>query len=121
MDFSEGWRQICESENEKIDMMIPQRRVAMLGDYLEDGTINLERVAKCPYCSFDNVINIEDIGSSSSNERSMGTEILYEFDTDDVVCEDCGKAFHVSGFVSIYPPGAVGIQELNIEPLEEDL
>lgn len=121
MNFSVGWKKLCDKENEKIDMMIPQRKVAILGDYLEDGTINLERVAKCPYCSFNNVINIEDIGSSSSNERSMGTEILYEFDTDDVVCEDCGKAFHVSGFVSIYPPGTVGIQELNIEQLEEDL
>ena len=121
MNFSEGWKKLCNRENEKIDMMIPQRRVAMLGDYLEDGTINLERVVNCPYCSFDNVINVEDIGTASSYEKSMGTETLYEYDTDDVVCEDCGRQFHVDGFVSIYPPGAVGIQELNVEPLEEDL
>lgn len=121
MNFDQGWRQLCDKENEKIDMLIPQRRVAMMGDYLEDGTINLERAVKCPYCSFDNVVNLEDIGTVSSYERSMGTETLYEYDTDDVICEDCGRAFHVSGFVSIYPPGAIGIQEINVEPLEEDL
>ena len=46
---------------------------------------------------------------------------LYEYDKDNVVCKDCGMEFHVSGFVSIYPPGAISIQEINVEPLEEDL
>lgn len=119
--FDEGWRQLCDSENEKMDLLIAPRRQSIRGDYLEDGTINLERVVECPYCNFENTIDIEDIGLSSTYERSMGTETLYEFDTDDIVCEDCGRAFHASGYVSIYPPGAVGIQDINVEPLEEDL
>ena len=64
---------------------------------------------------------MDNIGTASSYERSMGTETLYEYDTDVVECEKCRRKIHVSGFVSIYPPGTVGIQELNVEPREEDL
>ena len=66
-------------------------------------------------------MDIEYLGTSSSFERPMGTETLYEFDTNDVVCDNCGKNFHVNGFISIYPPGAINRRDINIEPLEEDL
>lgn len=120
-EFDEGWEQLCENENEKIDVLIEKRRSATPGNYLEDGTINLEQEIKCPYCSFENVVDIEYLGTSSSFERPMGTETLYEFDTNDVVCDNCGKNFHVNGFISIYPPGAINRRDINIEPLEEDL
>lgn len=119
ISFSDGWRQLCENENIKFDIMIPKRRMAIRGSYIDDGLINLERIVQCPYCSSDNIIDVGDISNDSNYERAMGTEIMYEFDVDDIKCQNCGRSFRVYGFVSEYPQGSSGIEEIKVEGVTE--
>jgi hypothetical protein len=42
--------------------------------------IDLKRIVACPHCGSDNKIDLTDECTSTSHERSMGDEILYEFD-----------------------------------------
>jgi hypothetical protein len=76
---------------------------------------------KCPYCSADNIIDLADISNISSYERGMGPETLYEFDNDDVSCENCKQLFRVYGYVSEYPQGSSNNEEITIESIDASL
>ena len=54
----------------------------------------------------------------SSYERQMGPETIYEFDTEDNYCKNCGRQFRVSGYISEYPMGAFNFEEINVDPIE---
>lgn len=119
MDFSDGWKQLCDTENIKFDLMISKRRMAIRGNYVDDGLINLERIVQCPYCSSDNIIDVGVISDISNYEREMGPETLYEFDEDDIKCQNCSRAFRVHGFVSEYPQGSNETEEIKVEGITE--
>lgn len=119
ISFSDGWKQLCDNENTKFDLMIPKRRIAIRSKYIDDGLINLERIVQCPYCSFDNIIDVEDISDISNCERGMGPETLYEFDVDDIKCQNCRRIFRVYGFVSEYPQGSCEKEEIKVEGIAE--
>ena len=88
----------------------------------EDEHVSLKRTIDCPYCGHTHMMDFEDDCESSSSERSMGPEILYEFDLDDCVCEKCGKQFRVKGFICEYPMGCYNHEGIDVEPIdgEED-
>ena len=119
MNFTDGWVQLCEDENKKFDLTVPRHISAVQEDHLDKASIITERTVKCPYCSFDNIIDIGSISNISSNERNMGIETLYEFDIDDISCQNCKQLFMVHGFVREYPQGAIENEEIIAESIEE--
>ncbi len=74
--------------------------------------IDLKRIVACPHCGSDNKIDLTDECTSTSHERSMGDEILYEFDTEAFKCEKCGRPFRVYGYISEYPLGAFNSEDI---------
>lgn len=84
----------------------------------EDDHISLQRVVECPYCGAPNRVDFTDESEASSNERQMGAETVYEFDSDNFDCSSCGTQFHVSGYISEYPVGAYNSEEINVSQLE---
>ena len=56
-----------------------------------------------PWVSKFPVIESAFAGSVTSAERQMGPETIYEFDTEDNYCKNCGRHFRVSGYISEYP------------------
>jgi DNA-directed RNA polymerase subunit RPC12/RpoP len=121
MNFSEGWKQVCDAENEKFDKLIENVENIDDSECFEDETFSLKRIINCPYCNSENEVDIEDISTITSHERQMGTETLYEFNSDDMECAACGREYHIDGYVSEYPQGAFGNETINVEPLEENL
>ena len=74
--------------------------------------IDLKRIVACPHCGSDNKIDLTDECTSTSHERSMGDEIIYEFDTEAFKCEKCGRPFRVYGYISEYPLGAFNSEDI---------
>lgn len=89
-------------------------------DYYEPDGISLKRIVDCPYCGAANRIDLEDECDVSTDERSMGTEAVYEFDTTAFDCEKCGETFRVRGYINEYPMGAFNFEEINVEKYDED-
>lgn len=85
----------------------------------EDEHVSLQRTIECPYCGHTNMMDFTDECESSSYERSMGPEILYEFDLEENCCSKCGKMFRVKGYISEYPMGCYNHEEINIEPIDD--
>lgn len=83
------------------------------------GTISLKRVITCPNCREQNRIDLIDDCSITSDERAMGTETLYEFDTE-TVCDICGKPFRIKGYISEYPAGALNFENIDVTPVETE-
>jgi len=81
------------------------------------GTISLKRVVTCPYCNEQTRVDLTDECVDSTDERPMGTEILYEFDTT-ATCEICGEKYGISGYISEYPPGALDSEKIEISLLQ---
>ena len=81
------------------------------------GTISLKRVIKCPFCSSQIRVDLEDECQTTIEERGMGPETLYEFDFEGE-CPACQKAYHVSGYVSEYPQGALNFERINVKMVE---
>lgn len=81
--------------------------------------IDAVREVKCPYCNNADFINFAEEAQTSSYERGMGPEILYEFEDNDYPCSSCGKTFIVKGYISEYPIGVINDEELNVIPKEE--
>lgn len=82
-------------------------------------SITLKRVVNCPYCNHKTKLDIENNCTASCEERTMGTETVYEFDYNDI-CIYCDKFFNVSGYISEYPAGALNFEKINISLLEEE-
>lgn len=85
----------------------------------EDGSISLRRVVKCPQCGFGNIVDLEEYSETTSCERQMGAETLYEFDFE-CPCDGCGANYQVSGYVSEYPVGAFDHEEIKVKPVEKE-
>jgi len=81
------------------------------------GTISLKRVIKCPFCGSQIRVDLEDECRTTSEERDMGTETLYEFDFEGE-CPSCEKTYRVTGYVSEYPQGALNFEKINIKQAE---
>ena len=84
----------------------------------EEGRISLRRVVKCPCCGFGNIIDLKEYSETTSTERQMGAETLYEFDFERM-CDGCGTEFRISGSVSEYPSGAFDHEEIETRPIEK--
>lgn len=89
-----------------------------ISGYGEEG-INLKRVVGCPVCGARNMLDLEDESVTSSTDRSMGTNNLYEFDCTDIICNECGKRFRAKGYVSEYPAGCVEHEEIKVSKIDE--
>jgi 5-methylcytosine-specific restriction protein A len=87
-----------------------------MNGYADEG-INLKRVVICPYCNAHHAVNLEDESSVSSDEHSMGTSILYEFDYEEE-CSNCGETFRVKGYVSEYPAGCIEHEDVEAYKLK---
>ena len=83
----------------------------------EDEHVSLRRTIDCPYCGHTHMMDFTDDSVDTSYERSMGAEILHEFDLDECVCDQCGKFFSVKGYISEYPMGCYNHEEINVEPI----
>ncbi len=84
-----------------------------------DDSISLQRVVNCPYCGSANRVDFSDECSISVDEdRQMGEETTYEFDTE-FNCGSCEQDFRVSGFICEYPPGAFNYEEINVSKTDE--
>lgn len=59
-------------------------------------------------------------GSVTSAERQMGPETIYEFDTEDNYCKNCGRHFRVSGYISEYPMVFFNFEEINVYSIENE-
>ena len=77
--------------------------------------ISLKRVVECPHCGASLRIDLEAECSTTSHERQMGPEILYEFDLEDE-CDICGGLFRAAGYVSEYPVGALNHENIHVTP-----
>ena len=85
----------------------------------EDEHVSLKRAIDCPYCGYTHMMDFKDDCETSSSERSMGPDIVYEFDLNECYCENCGRLFRVKGFISEYPMGCYDNEEIYVEPLED--
>lgn len=88
------------------------------GEY-DDFGIDLKRAIECPYCKHLNILNMTEYSDISSSERGMGPETLYDFDFNEF-CDECGHEFHVYGYISEYPMGALNHEDIDVEEIEED-
>lgn len=88
----------------------------------EDEHISLQRTIACPYCGHIHMMDFSDEATSSSYERSMGPEIMYEFELEDFICENCKESFNIRGYICEYPIGCYNYEDINIEKaiVEED-
>ena len=86
----------------------------------EEEHVSLQRAISCPYCGHTHMMDFSEDCSSSSYERSMGPEILYEFDYEEYACDRCGKLFRVKGYISEYPMGCYNHEEIDVEAIDED-
>ncbi len=81
--------------------------------------ISLQRVVECPYCGKAKRVNFSDVSYSSVDEnRPMGEETTYEFDTE-FGCGYCKRDFHVEGYICEYPPGAFNSEKINVSKIDE--
>lgn len=88
-------------------------------DYYDEG-ISLERIVDCPYCGEANKIDLRDECEVSTDERQMGTEAVYEFDTTAFYCNKCKEKFRVKGYISEYPMGAFNFERIDVEKCDEE-
>lgn len=86
----------------------------------EDEHVSLKRTIDCPYCGHTHMMDFTDECEESSYERSMGPEVMYEFDIEDCFCEKCGKQFSVKGYISEYPMGCYNHEDIDVEKVEDD-
>lgn len=82
--------------------------------------VPLIRIVKCPHCSAEQEVNLEDYlfdetSNESSSDNDMGPDIVYSFDTeDDYECEKCGKSFRVEGCIREYSIGAYDSEHIEV-------
>jgi len=83
--------------------------------------VPLMRTIKCPHCSVEKEVDLEDyLLDETSNENSMGPDIMYSFDTEDnCKCKKCGKVFRVEGWIREYPIGAYDSEHIEVHLMED--
>lgn len=86
--------------------------------------IDFVRDVKCPYCGFEQEIDLEDYlvdTSSFEKEHGMGPDMVYTIDSEgNHVCPICGKLFRISGWIREYPIGAYDSDEVSTARMERD-
>ena len=86
-------------------------------DIWEDDGISLQRVVGCPYCEASNRVDFsEECSVSVDEDRQMGEETTYEFNSE-ITCIACARKFRVNGFICEYPPGAFNYEEINVSKI----
>ena len=86
----------------------------------EDDHVSLQRAISCPDCGHTHMMDFSDNCQTSSSERSMGPEILYEFDLEECFCDKCGKQFRVKGYISEYPMGAYNHEGIDVKKYDDE-
>ena len=86
----------------------------------EDEHVSLQRAIECPYCGHIHMMDFSDECSTSSSERSMGSEIMYEFELDGYECDNCGKPFNLKGYICEYPVGCYNYEEIDVEKIDDE-
>lgn len=87
--------------------------------------VSLLRTVKCPHCSAEQEIDLEDyLWDETSNESrfedDMGPDIVYSFDTEDnCECKKCGRVFRVEGWIREYPIGAYDSEHIEVYLMED--
>lgn len=93
---------------------------------LENQTIALDRLVKCPVCGKYQEIDFEDyivdnVSNPSSREDDMGEDIVYTFDSENSLkCSHCGRRFRVRGWIREYPVGAYDSESIEVTVNEEE-
>lgn len=97
-------------------------KISDLEDYSDEGSesISLERKIECPHCGELESIDLSDYCFTETEERKMGEERRYFIDYDKHTCIRCKKAYKIKGYISEYPLGALGSEEINTILLQED-
>jgi DNA-binding transcriptional MerR regulator len=96
-----------------------------VNDVYDYRPVPLMRIVKCPLCSADQEVDLEDyLWDETSNENSfdndMGPDIMYSFDTEDnCECEKCGEVFRVEGWIREYPIGAYDSEHIEVHLMED--
>lgn len=93
---------------------------------LENQTIALDRLVKCPVCGEYQEIDFEDyivdtVSNPSSREDDMGEDIVYTFDSENILkCSHCGHRFRARGWIREYPVGAYDSERIEVTASEEE-
>ena len=83
----------------------------------EHDHISLKRILVCPYCKAKTVVDMTDECETSTYERQMGEEIMYEFSFSHE-CTSCGREMIVSGHICEYPVGAFNDEHIEVKCAE---
>lgn len=89
-------------------------------------SVPLTRSIRCPHCGAVQEVDLEDYlydetCNESTRDDDMGPDIVYSFDTEDVLtCETCGKQIHIEGWIREYPVGAYDSEHICITKGGED-
>ena len=78
---------------------------------------SLKRIVICPHCKARTVVDIADECETSTYERQMGEEIMYEFSFSHE-CTSCGKETMVSGHICEYPIGSLNDEQIEVKCAE---
>jgi DNA-binding transcriptional MerR regulator len=87
--------------------------------------VTLMRTVKCPHCSAEQKVDLEDyLCDETSNESrfddDMGADIVYSFNSEGSYnCEKCGKVLQVEGWIREYPLGAYDSEHIEIHVMED--
>lgn len=86
--------------------------------------VSLVRTVKCPYCSEELEVDLEDYEtdvSSYDNEIGMGEDMVYSFDSEEnIECPACQRKYRVSGWIREYPIGAYDSEDVIVVELPEE-
>ena len=122
LNFSDGWEKFMTDENVKFATANNNVNIKeeWLDDEWVDDSFSLKMVVQCPYCGKENNVDLTDCCDISSNERQMGAETLYQFDTLENFCCRCGKEFGISGYICEYPVGVLDSEEIKTYRVDEN-
>ena len=122
LNFSDGWAKFMTDENVKF--ATANNNVSIKEEWLDDewvdDSFSLKMVVQCPYCGKENNVDLTECCYISSNERQMGAETLYQFDTLENSCCRCGKEFGISGYICEYPVGVLDSEEIKTYRVDEN-
>ena len=118
--FDDGWMQLCNTENAKFEKKADDIEMIEPNGYSEPNQFSLKRIISCPYCHSENEVDIEEICSTTSYERQMGREKLYEFNTDEVECSVCKKNYHLEGYIGEYPQNTLETERIRVDIVDRE-
>ncbi|WP_165173560.1 ATP-binding protein [Adlercreutzia sp. ZJ242] len=80
--------------------------------------IDMYRTIECPSCKFAQRIDLADYvidaTTGEDNDITMGPDVVYDFDAEDIVCLECGAKLRAYGYIREYPIGAFDSEYIKV-------